>query len=820
MSDAPAPAPESPGHDASLAPTDGPAPLRDAQLRAIFETAGEGILSVDLSHKVVAANPAAAAMFGVPLDELIGSPLSRWVPDRYRDSHERRVKDFMASRQPTNPMGQRRGFLARRATGEEFPVAAGISQVEVDGDRLFSVILCDLSAQIRAETALHTSEQLLAAAFGASAVGMVRIDPHTHRFTAANAAFCRLSGFDEHELLSLGVDDLNHPEDPLDVGRFQAMLAGHAPYRTEKRILRKDGQVIWVAVDGSVILDRHGRPEAVLGIVQDITARRDAEIARRDRDARQAFIIRLSDHLREQKEPQAIVRDATSMVGEFASASRVGYAEDDGNGETVTVTHSRVDGVPAIEGHYRYDDYGPALLQTFHEGRTVARPDIAGDPTLTEDEKAAHAALQVGAMVGVPLRKRDRLEAVFFVHSREARHWTHEEVAFYEDVAERLRADLERTRAEVRLRATRTTLETALESMTDAVAITDEKGRFLAFNTAYATFNRFPSKDAVPRSVDGYLTLFEALGPDGAPIPPEQWAIPRALRGEVASDAPYELRRTDTGERWMAGYSFAPIRDADGSIAGAVAVGRDLTDWYRVQRRLQDAHEELQRLAAARDRAQEDERRRIARELHDELLQSLARIAIDAATAGEDMARDLASAGEALQQIVRVAEQAIASTRRIIQDLRPQALEDLGLAAALHELARQFTQRSQVRCEVHVTSSETDTVDRALGTLGTSLYRMAQEALTNVGKHAGARSVQIALADAPGHRLRLTVADDGKGMDTQAAPSDQSFGLLGIRERVRAAGGTLAIESEPGRGTRIDIEVPLPSDGLAGNAGS
>ncbi len=786
-------------------------PLSDAQWRGIFEAAGEAILTVDLTRTVVSANPAAAAMLGVTLDELLGSPLSRWVPERYRASHERLVSQFVDSRRPAVPMDQRRGFMARRADGEEFPVAAGLSQVEVDGVRLFTVILCDLGAQQRAEAALRSSEQMLTAAFTASAAGMVRIDPASHRFTAANAAFCQLTGYDEAELLTLGMDDLAHPDDRLDRARLQALLAGTAPYRTDQRLVRKDGGIVWVALDSSVIRDRHGHPEAVLGVVQDITARREAEDVLRAREARQAFLLMLNDRLRLLAEPQAIIDEATRLLGTHTGAARVGYAEDDDDGEHITVVHNFVDGVPDIEGRHRYDDYGPALLPALRDGRTVVRPDVARDPTLGAAEQAAHAALQVGATVNVPLLKDGRIKAVFFVHARAARAWTPEEVSLYEEVAERLRADVERARAEARLQASRTTLETALESMTDAVMITDAAGNLLTFNAGFAAFHRFASKAAVPRSMEGLRRLLEVLDPSGQPMPLDQHPVQRALRGEVVAHDECGLRRTDTGERWTASFSFAPVRAADGHIAGAVVVGRDLTAWQGIHRRLQEAHDELQRLAAARDRAQEDERQRIARELHDGLLQSLAQIAIDASTAGNDLARAPDAARAALQQIVHAAEQSIAATRRIILDLRPQILEDLGLPAALQDLARRFAQRTRVACRVDVATHETTGVDRELGALGTSLYRMAQEALNNVGRHAGARSVRIALADAPGQRLRLTVADDGQGMDLQAPRATESFGLLGMRERVRALGGTLAIDSAPGQGTRIDIEVPLPA---------
>lgn len=660
--------------------------LREAQLRGILETASEGIVTVDASQTVVMANRAAAEMFGVPMQELVGSPLSRWVPQRLREQHARHVGGFVAAGGQVRRIGERAPVMARRADGTEFPIEAGVSQAHVDGMLLHTVIISDLSRVRRAESALLDSERMLAAAFGANTVPMAQVDPVTRRFTAVNAAFCRLYGHDEAMLLAMGPDDLNHPEDPLDRARFAALLAGTAPYRVEKRVVRADGSTAWVTIDGSVVRDGQGRALSMLAVVQDVTARRLAEDRLRAREARQTFILQLNDRLRQLGDPAAVVGEAARMLGEFVGASRVGYAEDDGNGETVTLLRHYLNGVPGIEGRHRYADYEPRLLAALREGHTLVRPDIAADPELGAGEKAAHERLQVAATVNVPLLKAGQLAAILFVHSSRPRAWTPEEVKLFEEVAERVRADLERARAEAGLVAARAQLEAA--------------------------------------------------------------------------------------------------------------------------------NAELQRLVTARDHAQEQERLRIARELHDDLEQNLAAIVIEARAALQAPVGD-APAAQALARIAQTGEQAIASTRRIVMDLRPQALEDLGLPAALEWLARQFTQRTHIDCRLDVAALDAS-ADARLGPLGTSLYRMAQEALNNVGKHARAQSVQIALSGGGNGSLRLSIRDDGRGMAPRAQRAPEAFGLLGMRERVRAAGGTMAIASAPGEGTRIDIEIPLP--GAAGGA--
>ncbi|MFO1327936.1 MAG: PAS domain S-box protein [Rubrivivax sp.] len=790
-------------------------PLRDAlklsrgQLRGIVESASEGIVTVDASQTIVMANQAAADMFRCRVDELLGAPLERLMPERFRAHHADQLRAFGANRSPPRRMGRLPEVTALRADGEEFPVDAGISQVHSDGTRLFTVILRDLSAARRSAAALHASERMLAATFGVSSVGMAHIDLRTRRFAAVNQALCRMCGYDEHELLTMGPDDLNHPQEQLDPAQMTAVLQGTLSYREEKRLVRKDGTVIWAEISASVVRDDDGRPLRVVAVLHDTTARHQAAEALRASEARQAFLVCLNDRLRVLADPRSIALEACRLLGDQVSAMRVGYAEDDGDGEHVHVIANHLQGVPGIEGRYRYADYGPALVESLRAGRTAVQHDVAADPALTPDERAAHAALQLGASVNVPLLKGTQLQAILFVHASAPRRWAPDELTLFEDVAQRVRADIERARAELQVRAARTTLEVALESMTDSVVIADVQGNFVDFNTAFATFHRFAGKDECLRSLAEYPALFEIRLADGRVAPLEQWAVPRALRGETGINVEYGLRRIDTGARWTGSYSFAPIRDRDGAIVGAVVTGRDISQLKRMHAELQASHAELQRLIDALDRVQEQERLRVAREMHDDLQQGLAAIVIEAAAVRQRLHGSDAAADAALARIGLVGEQVIASTRRIIQDLRPQILEDLGLASALEALASQFSQRAGIPCAVDV--ADPDLAEPALpAPLAACLYRVAQEALNNVAKHAQAHGVRIALRALRGRRLRLSIADDGVGMPADRRPPASAFGLLGMRERVRAAEGRLRIRSRPGQGSTIEVDLPLP----------
>ena len=597
-------------------------------------------------------------------------------------------------------------------------------------------------------------------------IGLVQLDPVTRRILSANACFCALCGYAVDELVGMDIDHLNPPQDRFDPVRFAAVARGDGDGLRERPLQRKDGGVVWVELAGQVVRDAQGRALCVQAVVLDASARRRHLQAMREREARLAFLVRLSDALRHLDEAPAIAFEASRLLGEFVGADRVGYAEDGGDGQSVTVARNYTFGVPGIEGRYRYADYGEDLVQALRAGCTVVRPDIANDPSLSAHEKASHAVLQLGATVNVPVLKGERLEAILFIHSRAARNWSVEEVGLFEDVAERLRADLERAHAETAQRAIAAQLEAALASMNDAVFITDVEGRFVQTNDAFVSFHRRRSKAECPPTPAQWAPLVNVSHLDGTPLEMSQWAVPRALRGESGHHLEYRLTRPDTGQTWIGSYSFAPIRGAGGAVTGAVITARDVTHFKQLQADLTAAHDELQRLVAAQDRALEDERLRIARELHDDMQQSLVAMLMEVGAARAAVtaaAAPVPGADEALARIAHLSTRAIAATRRIIRDLRPQALEELGLEASVQTLARQFSTHSGIACRVDVRGL--DRADpRHLAGVGTCLYRVMQEALNNVAKHAGARSVRIALHRRRDGELRLAIADDGVGI--------------------------------------------------------
>jgi two-component system CheB/CheR fusion protein len=239
----------------------------------------------------------------------------------------------------------------------------------------------------------------------------------------------------------------------------------------------------------------------------------------------------------------------------------------------------------------------------------------------------------------------------------------------------------------------------------------------------------------------------------------------------------------------------------------AVAFVTDITERRRLEKLSEAYRTEIVALAAQLITAQEEERRRVSRELHDGLCQQLASLAFDVEDLGAE-ARIPSSARTRIQalhaRVIKTSEQA----RNVAYELHPSALDDLGLVVALEALCDEFSKAKKL--PVKFTASKMP--DSVSQDVASGLYRIAQESLHNIAKHANAKRVAVELAVAD-HSLRLAIQDDGIGFDTQAVAGKGGIGMISMGERARMLGGKLSVESSPGRGARIGVQVPLPQAG-------
>ncbi|AZQ54684.1 sensor histidine kinase [Burkholderia cenocepacia] len=237
---------------------------------------------------------------------------------------------------------------------------------------------------------------------------------------------------------------------------------------------------------------------------------------------------------------------------------------------------------------------------------------------------------------------------------------------------------------------------------------------------------------------------------------------------------------------------------------------REVEERVRAERALQASREELREIAAISASAREAEQRRIARELHDELAQSLAALKNDLEWLIERVPQDDASLARKIAAMHALARGAVAATRRIASDLRPLMLDDLGFAAAMQWLVEDFRHRHGIACSLHVEPPELQ-LDEPYAT---AVFRIAQEALANVARHAAASHADVELVCGSA-AIALTIRDDGAGFDPAVPRKSASFGLVGLRERAYLVGGTLRIATTLGEGTTVEVEIPLSPSPVA-----
>jgi PAS domain S-box-containing protein len=278
---------------------------------------------------------------------------------------------------------------------------------------------------------------------------------------------------------------------------------------------------------------------------------------------------------------------------------------------------------------------------------------------------------------------------------------------------------------------------------------------------------------------------------------PAVMALRRVLEGEATSyDSEFEGRIYENHAK--------PLRYRDGTIAGAINLSFDVTEGRQRETALRESREQLRRLSARMNKVEEDERRRIAREMHDELEQLLTALRLDISITRRDL-RSVPTAAleERMRAMIDLVDLTIKTVRRVATELRPAILDDLGLRAAVEHEVAAFTERTGIDVNLSIRNEGAIGPDCA-----TALYRIAQEALTNVARHSGATRVDLRI-ECREERVEAELRDNGRGITEAEANSLSALGLAGVRERAYALGGDAVIEALPGAGTRILVSIPL-----------
>jgi PAS domain S-box-containing protein len=365
-----------------------------------------------------------------------------------------------------------------------------------------------------------------------------------------------------------------------------------------------------------------------------------------------------------------------------------------------------------------------------------------------------------------------------------------------------------RRQAEEALRRSETKFRTLYYSTSDAVLMMDEKG-FLDCNpVALGIFGCASREEFRSKHPADLSPPVQPDGTDSLTLANRQIAI--ALE-KGSNHFEWMHKRADTGAVFAADVLLSAM-ELDGKRFLQATV-RDITERKRAEEELRASHQELRALAARIQAVREEERTHVAREIHDVLAQELTRLKIDVVL----LARHLAQPpGELERILIReklaamtiTTDIAIQSVQKIAAELRPAVLDSLGLGAAMEWQTEEFQARTAIPCQLHLPSKDLLLESQ----YSTALFRILQESLTNVARHAEATQVEVHLKCEAGY-VTLTIQDNGRGIQESEANAPEASGLLGLRERATLLGGSCEIRGRPGEGTTVEARIPLPGEG-------
>ncbi len=458
-----------------------------------------------------------------------------------------------------------------------------------------------------------------------------------------------------------------------------------------------------------------------------------------------------------------------------------------------------------LQAHHGVSAEFAAEVGTLKVGEGLnGRVAETGEPLVVKDD-AASPALRSGAgareniqaQLIVPLKSKGRVMGTLCAATSERRDFVAEEVKLASAIGNAIGVAIENARLYQKERETSEELRQSeenyrglFENATEAIFLHALGGKIIGANRACEELCGYSREELATMDITDFLA--------GESLETVREIVRKLLAGEAAGGA-YELRMTkrDGTEAMVEIMPSLIVRG--GEPIGVQVIMRDVTE----QRRMQ---ENLRFYVSQVLKAQESERLRIARELHDDTAQALTGISrrLDMlASGGAEMAPEVA---EHLDELREQTDTVLDGVRRFSQDLRPPVLDDLGLLPALKWLAIALEEQDGIAANIRMLGEPR----RLPRDTELALFRIAQEALSNVRKHSHASAVELVVDFRDGH-IKLVVADNGGGFDIQRSASDVSagkLGLIGMQERARLLGGTIDIESAPGEGTSVVVSVP------------
>jgi PAS domain S-box-containing protein len=714
----------------------------------LYDLAPVGYVTVTEPGLFLEANQAAAVLLGVVRSALVNRRFTQFILQEDQGTYYQLRKQLLAT-------GALQAGELRLLKEDGTPFWAHLTTTAAPDEAVSPVCRIVLSAnpeRQRAEAAFHASEVRYRTILQTAMDGFWLADPQG-RLLAVNAAYCQMSGYSSPELLAMHIPDLEAVEAAADTAAHIHKIMAQGEDRFETRHRRKDGSVFTVEISVQYQPTDGGRFVAFL---RDITARQRAEAALLDAHWRLASII---------------------------EGTHVGTWE--WNVQTGAVVFN--ERWAEIVG-YTLAELAPISIKTWAR---LAHP---------EDMKQSAALLErhfAGELPDYDWECRMQHKAGHWV-------WVHDRGRVITRTSDGQPLMMFGTHTDI---TERKQTEAALQASNELLT------RFIHHSPIYAYIKAVtPTESLVLQASDNFQQM---IGSPDAEIVGKTMAelFPADLAAKMTDDdwtvvTKGEVLRVDEdlNGRHYSTIKF-PIVQGDKTLLAGYTI--DVTERHRAEEALLLSRQQLRALSAHLETLREEERTRVAREIHDVLAQELTRLKMDAVWLSRRLARpldadQLITVQERLVVMTAVTDTAIQSVQKIATELRPVVLDSLGLCAAVEWQARDFQTRTGIACAATVPEQDLP-LDRDRST---AVFRIVQESLTNVLRHAQATQVEILLRP-EADQLVLRIQDNGCGIPPETLSDPRSIGLAGMRERALFLDGQLDIRSQPGAGTTIAMRLPL-----------
>jgi|GEM_PF-1634849 len=730
--------------------TEGALAAQLLRYRTLMETSTDSIYVLDEKGDLQEANAAFLRRRGYTPAEVKGLNFADWDAQWGRAELQERLRKLIGG----SAMFETRH---RCKDGSVFDVEVCATSVRIGGEQLFFCVTRDITERKEAEEALRQVEEQYRSIFNNAVDGIFRTSPDG-KLLVTNPAAARIFGFASPEEAIAARSDIAQQTyvDPRRREELKRLLQEQGSVKGfEFEAYRKDGSRVWISENTRAVRSSDGKILYFEGTFEDVTDRKHAEDALRESEARFRTIF--------QQAPLGI------SEGEIATAR-------------------------FISANQRYGDI---LGYSKDELRALTFKDYTHPEDLQKDilqfQKLADGKIRTYSMEKRYIRKDG---GIIWVHLTVAGLAPPGEkplncLAVIDDITERKQADDLLRRSEEKFKA-------LFDLAPVGIAFLDSRLNIVDCNPALERMTRLSREELW----GGTWQRRTFLNADGSPRPPGERVTERAVSEKRLVNGVETGAVMERGDIVWAEVSVAPLALPD---ASAVVIMQDITERKRAAEQLEEANRQLRILSRQLFHIQEEERRHLARELHDEIGQTLTAAKLNLKIIAPDVP---ARIGDRLDDSIQLLDRLLRQVRNLSLDLRPPLLDELGLVPTIRWLVDQQAQRAQLSATftANVDDLEIDPI------VQTTCFRVAQEAITNIVRHAGAKNFTVELRGEAG-RLTLRVCDDGAGFDPdviqQRTRQDFTLGLVSMKERALLSGGGFEARSAPGQGTEIRAWFPL-----------